>query len=673
MKYYQKKRGYERLKRNIARIIRDVRWLLVKPQIRRSLRTINLPESLPEHPLLFFTPEAKVSPLYERALYLAKTLKELGHNVLVVRCFDLYGQCAVKGGQNTSKANKKKCEDQCLQCADEANQMLYHYGLPSVDLRTFITPEIRREIEFELGSLPADLKDYKYQGVQWGQLAASDIVLRKKLSNLDAVNNLFPNLWKGHVRDNLTTYLAACQLIEKLGVTTWIQFCNYSMHIAAYLAARNEKIPVYWITWPAHKNVDFQRYNIYREPSLHAMNDASNSWPQWRDVAISPERIEEISDDLLDKMKGGGVYSYSPAKTHVSFNLLENLGLSDRKKTLVAYTSSLDEQMAAELRYEALQDILPVSSQPFKDQIQWLQSLVSYCQSQSDLQLIVRVHPREGKNHRDSRRSDHLKKLHHTFDTIDGNCRFIWPEDPTSSYDLAEVADLALTSWSNIAIELARFGIPVLAAFNRWYAPCPIDDFIAWEAAETDYYKTLQSLLNAEGDLQRIVRAFRWYNLINLEMGIDFSDVIPADKDCRKLSFRMPTRAAALEKAIVQHIPLWQINWEDAEGLNRAASATELDVVSLRKHLRRVIHFLFTGIDESFPRHLCVSHKNVSSRFDQSDHSYSGDASQAFLTICDKEVDYHIGQERWKRFSPLVSRIAPLCGTEESGDKTRVA
>ena len=668
-----KQMDFNRLKRNITKIVRDVRWLFVKPQVRKNLQTIDFPHDLPEHLQLFFMPEAKYDPLYERALYLAKTLNELGHHVLVVRCFDLYSHCAVKVGQKNSKVNKQNGDDQCLQCADEANRLLGHYGLPSVDLRAFVTDEIKQELEVELDSLPVDLKDYQYQGVLWGQLAASEIALRKKLSNLDAVRAEYPDLWRQHVRDNLMTYLAACQLIKQLDVAAWMQFCNYSIHGAAQCAASNAKVPIYHIDWPGHKDVDFQRYNIYREPSLHAINDVRNSWPRWREAAISTARVDEISDDLVGRLKGGGVYSYSPAKTHGGFQLLKNLGLSDHKKTLVAYTSSLDEHLASKLKYTALQNKLADSEQPFDDQIQWLQSLMTYCKSHNDLQLIVRVHPREGRNHRDSVRSDHLKKLQDAFEAVDGNCRFIWPEEPTSSYDLAEVADIALTSWSTIGLELARLGIPVLSAFNRWYVPLPVDDFISWASTENAYYKTLELLLTQKGDLQRIARAFRWYNLINLETGLDFSDVVPAERSHRAIPFRMPKRAGALEKAIIQHTPLWKINWEDAEGLDRSAGAQEGESVSLRRHLRRMIHYIFTGADESLPRHLCVSHENVTSRFDPSDYSYADDASKAFLAICGNEVEYRIGQKTWKRFSSLVSRIAPLCATEETRNQIRVA
>ena len=78
----------------------------------------------------------------------------------------------------------------------------------------------------------------------------------------------------------------------------------------------------------------------------------------------------------------------------------------------------------------------------------------------------MRIHPREGVNKRESVASQHLTRLREAFGKPYANCRFIWPADPVSSYDLGEAADVVLTSWSTIGLEMPATGAPVLVAFN---------------------------------------------------------------------------------------------------------------------------------------------------------------------------------------------------------------
>ena len=109
---------------------------------------------------------------------------------------------------------------------------------------------------------------------------------------------------------------------------------------------------------------------------------------------------------------------------------------------------------------EALGIVLPDRPQPFRDQIEWLTALVNYVEQGDELALVVRIHPREGVNKRESVASQHLTRLREAFGGTYANCRFIWPADPVSSYDLGEAADVVLTSWSTIGLEMARLGAP---------------------------------------------------------------------------------------------------------------------------------------------------------------------------------------------------------------------
>src|SRR5690606_20493556 len=139
-------------------------------------------------------------------------------------------------------------------------------------------------------------------------------------------------------------------------------------------------------------------------------------WPDCRDLSLHPQQVREIGDDLIIRMGGVGSHLYSPPKTFESTEIRKQLGLSLDRRLLVAYTSSLDEKVAAEIGVQALQISIPDRQQPFFDQVEWLNALCHHVEASDDLQLVVRIHPREGANKRESVRSSHLALLHQAFD-----------------------------------------------------------------------------------------------------------------------------------------------------------------------------------------------------------------------------------------------------------------
>ena len=71
----------------------------------------------------------------------------------------------------------------------------------------------------------------------------------------------------------------------------------------------------------------------------------------------------------------------------------------------------------------------------------------------------------------------------------------MWPQDPVSSYDLGEAADLVLTSWSTIGLEMARLGAPGARRVNGAISAIPQDDFMEWGSTTPAYFEKLRELL----------------------------------------------------------------------------------------------------------------------------------------------------------------------------------
>ena len=88
--------SYKRLEKNLRRLAHDVRWVIGKYRLQKKMQTIESPANETQDIILFFAPEAGVEPLFLRMCYVARTLKELGNEVRITRCFQLYMQCPVK-------------------------------------------------------------------------------------------------------------------------------------------------------------------------------------------------------------------------------------------------------------------------------------------------------------------------------------------------------------------------------------------------------------------------------------------------------------------------------------------------------------------------------------------------------------------------------------------------
>jgi hypothetical protein len=287
---------------------------------------------------------------------------------------------------------------------------------------------------------------------------------------------------------------------------------------------------------------------------------------------------------------------------------------------------------------------------------------VRYVSASDDLQLVVRVHPREGANKRESVVSQHLAKLKRAFSGPLPHCRFVWPQDPVSSYDLGEAADLVLTSWSTIGLEMARLGVPVMVAFNGAISAIAEDDFLEWAPTPPAYFDKLRELLERPVTFAQVARAFRWYGLSVLGATLDFSDVVPSSSFAGLPKYQTPREAAALEEIVIRGKDVCDLNLERWRGAQTPQSG-ERESVELARQLRRFVHFLMTGEDPSHDAPLWV--RSVPGEANESDSAIEAARDGGrLIEVSGSSVVYHDGSGVSRRYSPMVARLATLCSRE---------
>jgi hypothetical protein len=365
-------------------------------------------------------------------------------------------------------------------------------------------------------------------------------------------------------------------------------------------------------------------------------------------LALPPDRIALISEDSFLRFAGSGFTIYSPAWSARSDALFETLRLDRHRRLLVAYTSSEDEVRGVRFYESALGVEIYPGHSPFADQFDWLQSLVDFVEASDDLQLVIRVHPREAPNKRENRTSENLRELQRRFSNTYANVRVVWPADPVSSYDLAEIADVGLIALSTIGFELARLGVPVIASLPH-LAEAPDGVFVDWNKTREGYFAALRRALSEAPSLARVSAAFRWVNARFIEYSVDLGDVIPTGDFPGLPPFAMSQFAHVLEEVLVDGVALPDLNREKLQATQRHDSVAR-EAGELCRHLRDFLHFLLLG-----------SRMDADYRLTQV-HASRGvhGTNELLVAVSGSEVTLSGGGRSATKFSPMAARMVRL-------------
>jgi hypothetical protein len=577
--YYLLKRVYRALKRPI--LLRNI----------PSLTSVDTQKPV----YIFFSPAAGVTPHNAAHAIIARTMKDLGHQVLFVHCKGEYPHCLLMdmSGFDTGKSTTQRNEV-CRRCDASWAHTMSSYRLPSIELSDLVCEKERAAIHRQVMKMPADAGKFQFDGFRFGAMCGSDLALSRKVLDQMNATGESRRVLEAYVEGALIAYRAAQNLIERYQVARLVYFNEYSMVFGAAMAALKAGVPITRLSHAVYRNIDVSKIMLAEEPvGIYTYHRLLDEWPKWRELALPPHLVESITEHSLLRLSGSGHTVFSPKHGESTDALYEELGLLPERKLLVAYPSSMDEYHSNMNLMEALGKVVFSQDQPFPDQITWLRSLVAYVEASDDLQLVIRIHPREGRNIHESLESDNLANLKVEFSQPYRHVRVVWPEEKISSYDLAEMADVALSGWSNISLELARLGIPTLIAFQR-YVPFPLGDVVDWAPTADEYFEKLRVLAMSEGRMAQVRYAFRWTNIYSLSLSLDFDDVVPSPDFMSLPRYKRPRVAKQVEDILVRNASVTEMNRTALVAAQHSASeSAETD--ALRCALRNLIWFLATG------------------------------------------------------------------------------
>ncbi len=218
-----------------------------------------------------------------------------------------------------------------------------------------------------------------------------------------------------------------------------------------------------------------------------------------------------------------------------------------------------------------------------------------------------------------------------------------------------ELADVGLIAWSFTGLEMARFGVPTVVAFDL-HTPYPIGDVVLWKESREGYFECLDQALEAAPSLDQIRYAYRWSHLRFLGCAFDLGDVIPTSEFGTLPPYKTPDAGAEIESVLVGGRSALDINRDRLLSLQGPSAAADEHEALLRQ-LRRSIWYFCLGEQRADDYRLFYSSAGAPPVLDSYD---------AVLIYDGHTIEFRSGDRRVRRRSRLVQRLAALAAQNQS-------
>lgn len=173
----------------------------------------------------------------------------------------------------------------------------------------------------------------------------------------------------------------------------------------------------------------------------------------------------------------------------------------------------------------------------FRDQFEWISSLISWFKVHPNYQLVIRIHPAEVRKD-DWRPNESIADfISKKFLPLPENIRLIEPDSAVSSYDIGMASDAILVYSSTLGLEFAERGKQVITAAHVHYAG---RGFTVDPVSEEDYFSSVErQLLNpalvTTDQHEKLINYVGWFMFRRL---LDFEPVTSVEHGWPELHAR---------------------------------------------------------------------------------------------------------------------------------------
>lgn len=459
--------------------------------------------------VLFFSP---YSLLWEHAFpeaLVADSLKKEGFEVIYVNCggcLDSY--CTSMSAKNLAIDDKSGKINTCKDCNKARKFLVKQFNFKSYLLKDWIDQNIYAEVDKLLQSISKEnFMDFEINGIKLGKMAVYEILLKYKRITL----NFSDIEWQHYIlflKSTLITYFGAHKIIKNENPDSIIVYNSLYTGNAVFCSiAKNLNITQYFMHAGTNLSNQLGSLMIGKNFTWSFLKELVCRWDKYKFLTFSKSDYELVTNHFLALLDASNIFVYSTKKSKEFFDIRKYFGISENQKIIVASMSSYDERFAVET-VEAFNNEYSLI---FPKQVDWLYEIIEWFKLHPEYFLIIRVHPREFPNRRDSMMSEHARLLQNLFLNLPLNVKIDWPENKVSIYDLALETDVFLNAWSSVGKEMSLLGIPVVSYSEELLLYPSELNYIG--NTKEKYFKSIEDALKEGWSEDKLIKSFRWFAL----------------------------------------------------------------------------------------------------------------------------------------------------------------
>ena len=492
-------------------------------------------------PTILYGPTFNIfPPTYTHDFLFSLALQLRGAKVIPFYCDGIQkDECNVYGGV---WLRNDKFEDKCKGCQKAGLKQWSDKNLQPIPLSKYLSAADIYEIDERVKSvISGDWQKFELDGMPFGKWTRDLIQNNYNSPTIEWIENIDQKAAL-YLSNLLRLNQSYTKIVEEINPDIIVSHnSHYGMWATLERIAKNKQIPFYGSTLGYIKGSQ-----AYAKDSPASHGNFQKMWKRYTETPLTSAQLKKVKLFLKP---------LSPARSWITFPWNTNtedelnklkLRLDQTKHTMI---------LAANLSYDvrALNNSIA-----FPNMMTWVRETVEWYRKRPHLQLILKPHPAEANPHLPATAERVIEHLEKQKVEIPKNVILLEPDLNINVYDLTKLVDGFLVHTSNVGIEMAGRGFPVILTGGE--VPYRNKGFTSDATSPESYFEMLDSITKGKRLIPKETQLDLAYKFILLyhyvySVQLDWFDYIypgPLTLRIKSLKELQPGRNLGLDYVINQ-------------------------------------------------------------------------------------------------------------------------